>query len=224
MSEPRVTTARAIELIGGRDGSGSGPCLPVEPWEAHSALADLIDARARLAETEAARDASEAVLSMTVARLGGEVEGAPTHRINFLQRVDALRETEAREAALLDFAAAFKAWYPDCCQLLDGWHQDGTAWTEWDESVRRRLSDLGDIHKSATSAGAAAEYRARLRAEALDDVLSKISKRSHACGRLEDAAKARGDEDGRSCYCSQRLAFENAYSDVLALKTDEEPR
>lgn len=27
-------------------------------------------------------------------------------------------------------------------QLLDGWHQDGTAWSEWDESVRKEVSDL----------------------------------------------------------------------------------
>ncbi len=30
----------------------------------------------------------------------------------------------------------------DVAQLLDGWHNDGTAWTEWDESVRRRVSDM----------------------------------------------------------------------------------
>lgn len=28
----------------------------------------------------------------------------------------------------------------DIAQILDGWHADGTAWSEWDESVRRRLS------------------------------------------------------------------------------------
>jgi len=28
----------------------------------------------------------------------------------------------------------------DVAQLLDGWHQDGTAWTEWDENVRRRVA------------------------------------------------------------------------------------
>lgn len=28
----------------------------------------------------------------------------------------------------------------EVCQLLDGWHNDGTAWTEWDESVRKRCS------------------------------------------------------------------------------------
>lgn len=29
----------------------------------------------------------------------------------------------------------------NCCQLLDGWHCD-TAWTEWDESVRKQISEL----------------------------------------------------------------------------------
>lgn len=36
----------------------------------------------------------EAVLSMTVSRLGGTVEGKPTQRVNFLQRVDELRDIE----------------------------------------------------------------------------------------------------------------------------------
>lgn len=30
----------------------------------------------------------------------------------------------------------------DVAQLLDGWHNDGTAWTEWDESVRQRVSEM----------------------------------------------------------------------------------
>jgi hypothetical protein len=44
----------------------------------------------------------EATLAMAVARLGEEVEGAPTYRGNFLQRIDALRaiEAETREALL----------------------------------------------------------------------------------------------------------------------------
>lgn len=29
----------------------------------------------------------------------------------------------------------------DVAQLLDGWHNDGTAWTDWDESVRKRVSE-----------------------------------------------------------------------------------
>lgn len=39
--------------------------------------------------------------AMTVHRLGGEVEGAPTHAGNFLQRVDQLRAIERAAMALL---------------------------------------------------------------------------------------------------------------------------
>lgn len=45
---------------------------------------------------------SEATLAMAVARLGGEVEGAPTHRINFLQRIDQLRRVESALQAILN--------------------------------------------------------------------------------------------------------------------------
>jgi len=31
---------------------------------------------------------------------------------------------------------------PMVTQVLDGWHQDGTVWTEWDESVRISLGAL----------------------------------------------------------------------------------
>jgi hypothetical protein len=31
---------------------------------------------------------------------------------------------------------------PSVLQLLDGWHADGTAWTEWDEKVRLMASGL----------------------------------------------------------------------------------
>jgi hypothetical protein len=30
----------------------------------------------------------------------------------------------------------------DVAQLLDGWHNDGTAWSEWDESVRKRVLEM----------------------------------------------------------------------------------
>lgn len=64
-SDPEVSCARIAEAVGGR-------------------IADL----------ETQRDAKEATIAMAVARLAGRVEGEPTHRINFLQRIDELRETE----------------------------------------------------------------------------------------------------------------------------------
>jgi hypothetical protein len=30
----------------------------------------------------------------------------------------------------------------DVAQVLDGWHNDGTAWSEWDEQVRTRVTEL----------------------------------------------------------------------------------
>lgn len=41
------------------------------------------------------REYYEGILAMTVARLEGTVEGQPTHRINFLQRIDELVRIEA---------------------------------------------------------------------------------------------------------------------------------
>ncbi|MDE2099648.1 MAG: hypothetical protein KGL39_20515 [Patescibacteria group bacterium] len=46
---------------------------------------------------------------------------------------------------LADLANAALAAYqlaPDIAQLLDGWHADGTYWSEWDELVRNRLMDV----------------------------------------------------------------------------------
>ncbi len=46
---------------------------------------------------------------------------------------------------LTDAANAARKAYdlaPDLAQLLDGWHNDGTAWSSWDESVRKRLSEV----------------------------------------------------------------------------------
>lgn len=54
--------------------------------------ADLIEFGARV--WAVAVESSEAVLSMSVLRLGGTVEGLPTGRHNFLQRIDELRANE----------------------------------------------------------------------------------------------------------------------------------
>lgn len=56
-------------------------------------LPDLVRAIAEDLEKELT------VRAMTVGRLGGTVEGRPTHSGNFLQRIDELRKIEEREAA-----------------------------------------------------------------------------------------------------------------------------
>lgn len=43
---------------------------------------------------EQVSEAAESVIAMAIARLGGTVEGSPTARHNFLQRIDELREIE----------------------------------------------------------------------------------------------------------------------------------
>ena len=36
----------------------------------------------------------------------------------------------------------------NACQVFDGWHNDGTAWSEWDECVRKELSGcLRDLYE-----------------------------------------------------------------------------
>jgi hypothetical protein len=64
------------------------------------ALARVAALETALAQARLDHECSEGVLSMTVARLGGIVEGNPTGRHNFLQRVDALRRMEGENTAL----------------------------------------------------------------------------------------------------------------------------
>lgn len=64
---------------------------------ARNAADELEAQEAYLNDARLAHQCSEGVLSMAVARLGGMVEGAPTHRGNFLQRIDELvRKEQAR--------------------------------------------------------------------------------------------------------------------------------
>jgi hypothetical protein len=43
---------------------------------------------------------------------------------------------EMEQAELSEFIETIT----NACQVFDGWHNDGTAWSEWDESVRQKLS------------------------------------------------------------------------------------
>ena len=64
-------------------------------------------------------------------------------------RKQIIAEQEARIATLQAFVDEFNNFYPDCAQLLDGWHADGTAWSAWDESVRQHLTALGQAALAA---------------------------------------------------------------------------
>ena len=86
-----------------------------QSWQAQCELRDAAIDRltARVTALEAAlaqarldHQCSEGVLSMTVHRLEGIVEGNPTGRHNFLQRIDELRKIEAEYAAVKRAAKA----------------------------------------------------------------------------------------------------------------------
>lgn len=57
------------------------------------------------------------------------------------------KRTKALKTRIAELEQAlnnFLQLYPNISQLLNGWHADGTAWTEWDESVRRELTAVGE--------------------------------------------------------------------------------
>lgn len=100
--------------------------------------------RANAAEDQ--RNALDAALHMAVARLGGEVEHTATHRLNFLQRIDALRGIErtlARlkerllEIPLYDFEPSGGGFMYNTCGLMalvpEAYRQyaDGSEYAEW---------------------------------------------------------------------------------------------
>lgn len=105
---------------------------------------ELTALRDALAEAQAELEMERGVLAMTVARLGGTVEGHPTHRINFLQRIDELRDLEARlsermsqrEAYQRGHAAGEKAGADRererCAKIADAFpaHADCSDWKE----------------------------------------------------------------------------------------------
>lgn len=41
-----------------------------------------------------------------------------------------------------DLAEKLNNTLPRIAQVFDGWHNDGTAWSDWDESVRKEVSEL----------------------------------------------------------------------------------
>lgn len=70
-------------------------------------------------------------------------------RAALLRAEQELEQVKAERDRMREFVMRFCDFYPDCAQLLDGWHQDGTAWSEWDESVRQHLTQLGKAAEAA---------------------------------------------------------------------------
>lgn len=55
---------------------------------------------------------------------------------------DPLSDLFTRVEVAKDLLRDFNSLAPDLAQLLQGWHADGTAWSEWDETVYQRLLAL----------------------------------------------------------------------------------
>lgn len=52
------------------------------------------------------------------------------------------RSYQEIESALTSTVTSTLNLLTDVAQILDGWHNDGTAWSEWDEQVRQRVTAL----------------------------------------------------------------------------------
>lgn len=63
-------------------------------------------------------------------RLRAENETLTAERDRLRQQLEAAHSSDLR-SLLVDIA-----------QVFDGWHADGTAWSEWDESVRGRITKV----------------------------------------------------------------------------------
>ena len=97
----------------------------VDALQAERARAEQAERRRTYWEDEARRyavnvehwqgkaEGAEACISMVIASIGGLVEGRPTARINFLQRVRELVRAEAALATLRAVARAFVNLYPE---------------------------------------------------------------------------------------------------------------
>lgn len=74
-------------------------------------------------------------------RLRAELKQARASALDWAARCG---ETQAQLERVVDLAGMeeHESLLIEVCQLLNGWSQDGSPWSEWDESVRMRLSSL----------------------------------------------------------------------------------
>lgn len=109
--------------------------------EKAGAYVALLEERVR--EIEVERDAKESTISMAVARLGGTVEGHPTHRINFLQRIDALRRIEKRIVELEAEPARIRRELEEAFVAARHTYRDNSgAWLLSEPALRRHLDGI----------------------------------------------------------------------------------
>ena len=104
--------------------------------------ADLLNALRTIRDLLVGRSQVEIRQALKIARLAISA-ASPSAKEKALEREAAYGpaplETMRPILAVLEQA---RDMLPRVAQLLDGWHADGTAWSEYDESVRREVSAL----------------------------------------------------------------------------------
>lgn len=61
---------------------------------------------------------------------------------DILALIERVEELDKQLQAARELAERVNNTGPRIAQVFDGWHNDGTAWTEYDESVRREVREL----------------------------------------------------------------------------------
>jgi hypothetical protein len=88
-----------------------------------------------MSTTKDVQEDAAATINGLVENLAERQKELRTHALQFIEREETISRLTQALRDFLDFA-------PRASQLLDGWHADGTAWSTWDESVRKELSEL----------------------------------------------------------------------------------
>jgi hypothetical protein len=139
MTETNRKFATTIEFI-----EGDPPATDAAPSSAEVTRQLLEKSDARVDRLSARIDELEAQLAeATNAR-----EIAECAAYKYSTKVAEVEAREAKMRAILGGATSnqlisdLKVLLVDVAQIFDGWHADGTPWSEWDESVRRRVTDL----------------------------------------------------------------------------------
>jgi hypothetical protein len=96
----RLTADTRVEIVALAEAGAVPPPAPRDGHfeaVAHSVVHELLRLAAEVKELKLQVEMREGVLFAAVARLGGMVENQPTHRGNFLQRIEALCAIESGE-------------------------------------------------------------------------------------------------------------------------------
>ncbi len=99
-------------------------------------------AKSELECVRLAHDCLVAQRHMTIARLGGTVEGGPTCELNFLQRVDELREKEAQLAQEKRQTSEIEAWLRSADREREKFHKQAFELSAQLEEKEREIAKL----------------------------------------------------------------------------------